>query len=142
MEFLIRACVQTPQEGLNTPANLHFLCGLAMPVKLVAVIFFRLSSNGRRSGQLKLHSPPRAPLPHCIFFRTIIQNAARSANEVSDYANDVVNIRHMMTVEPFIYALSYLDGDGGVDEIGCADFNCSGPGHDKFNGIGGIHNTA
>lgn len=142
MEFLIRACVQTPQEGLNTPANLHFLCGLAMPVKLVAVIFFRLSSNGRRSGQLKLHSLPRAPLPHCIFFRTIIQDAARSANGVSDYANDIVNVGHMMTVEPFIYALSHLDGDGGVDEIGCADFNCGGPGHDKFNGIGGIHNTA
>lgn len=142
MEFLIRAYVQTPQEGLNTPANLHFLCGLAMPVKLVAVIFFRLSSNGRRSGQLKLHSPPRAPLPHCIFFRTIIQDAARSANGVSDDANDVVNVGHMMTVEPFIYTLSHLDGDGGVDEIGCADFNCGGPGHDKFNGIGGIHNTA
>ena len=105
-------------------------------------IFFRLSSNGRRSGQLKLHSPPRAPLPHCIFFRTIIQDAARSANGVSDDANDVVNVGHMMTVEPFIYALSHLDGDGGVDEIGCADFNCGGPGHDKFNGIGGIHNTA
>lgn len=141
MGFLIRACVQTPQEGLNTPANLHFLCGLAMPVNLVAVIFFRQSSNGRRSGQLKLHSPT-PPLPHCIFFRTIIQDAARSANGVSDDANDVVNVGHMMTIEPFIYALSHIDGDGGVDEIGCADFNCGGPGHDKFNGIGGIHNTA
>ena len=140
MEFLIRVCSNSAR-GSETPAKLHFLCGLAMPVNLVAVILFRQSSNGRRSGQLKLHRVP-PPLPHCIFFRTIIQNAARSANEVSDYANDVVNIRHMMTVEPFIYALSHLDGDGGVDEIGCADFNCGGPGHDKFNGIGGIHNTA
>ena len=47
MGFLIRACVQTPQEGLNTPANLHFLCGLAMPVNLAAMIFFRLSSNNK-----------------------------------------------------------------------------------------------
>lgn len=142
MEFLIRACVQTPQEGLNSPANLRFLCGLAMPVNLAAMIFFRLSSNGRRSGQLKFHSPHALPLPHCIFFRTIIQDAARSANGVSDDANDVVNVGHMMAIEPLIYALSHLDGDGGVDEIGCADFNCGGPGHDEFNGIGGIHNTA
>lgn len=141
MEFLIRAYVQTPQEGLNTPANLHFLCGLAMPVNLVAVIFFSAKQQWKEKWATEIAQGP-PPLPHCIFFRTIIQNAARRANEVSDYANDVVNIRHMMTVEPFIYALSHLDGDGGVDEIGCANFNCGGPGHDKFNGIGGIHNTA
>lgn len=141
MEFLIRAYVQTPQEGLNTPANLHFLCGLAMPVNLVAVIFFSAKQQWKEKRATEIAQGP-PPLPHCIFFRTIIQNATRRANEVSDYTNDVVNIRHMMTVEPFIYALSYLDGDGGVDEIGCADFNCGGPGHDKFNGIGGIHNTA
>lgn len=141
MEFLIRAYVQTPQEGLNTPANLHFLCGLAMPVNLVAVIFFSAKQQWKEKRATEIAQGP-PPLPHCIFFRTIIQNAARRANEVSDYTNDVVNIRHMMTVEPFIYALSHLDGDGGVDEIGCADFNCGGPGHDKFNGIGGIHNTA
>lgn len=141
MEFLIRAYVQTPREGLNTPANLHFLCGLAMPVNLVAVIFFSAKQQWKEKRATEIAQGP-PPLPHCIFFRTIIQNATRRANEVSDYTNDVVNIRHMMTVEPFIYALSYLDGDGGVDEIGCADFNCGGPGHDKFNGIGGIHNTA
>lgn len=141
MEFLIRAYVQTPQEGLNTPANLHFLCGLAMPVNLVAVIFFSAKQQWKEKRATEIAQGP-PPLPHCIFFRTIIQNATRRANEVSDYTNDVVNIRHMMTVEPFIYALSHLDGDGGVDEIGCADFNCGGPGHDKFNGIGGIHNTA
>ena len=141
MEFLIRAYVQTPQEGLNTPANLHFLCGLAMPVNWVAVIFFSAKQQWKEKRATEIAQGP-PPLLHCIFFQTIIQNATRRANEVSDYSNDVVNIRHMMTVEPFIYALSHLDGDGGVDEIGCADFNCGGPGHNKFNGIGGIHNTA
>lgn len=112
-----------------------------MPVNLVAVIFFSAKQQWKEKRATEIAQGP-PPLPHCIFFRTIIQNATRRANEVSDYTNDVVNIRHMMTVEPFIYALSHLDGDGGVDEIGCADFNCGGPGHDKFNGIGGIHNTA
>lgn len=141
MEFLIRVCSNSARGSEHAcKFTLFMWFGNACQFG-GRDIFFRQSSNGRRSGQLKLH---RVPLLFHIASSSgaLYKNAARRANEVSDYANDVVNIRHMMAVEPFIYALSHLDGDGGVDEIGCADFNCGGPGHDKFNGIGGIHNTA
>lgn len=140
MEFLIRVCSNSTRGSEHAcKFTLFMWFGNACQFGGRDIFSAKQQWKEKRATETA-QGPP--PLPHCIFFRTIIQNATRRANEVSDYTNDVVDIRHMMTVEPFIYALSYLDGDGGVDEIGCADFNCGGPGHDKFNGIGGIHNTA
>lgn len=140
MEFLIRVCSNSARGSEHAcKFTLFMWFGNACQFGGRDIFSAKQQWKEKRTTEIA-QGPP--PLPHCIFFRTIIQNATRRANEVSDYTNDVVNIRHMMTVEPFIYALSHLDGDGGVDEIGCANFNCGGPGHDKFNGIGGIHNTA